>query len=87
MSPEAVLEEIKRLTRLNRLILRSHARERMKVRHVKLGDIRCALLSASSARWQHEQETWRIEGGRDLDEDDLVVIVALEADVIIVTVF
>jgi len=45
------------------------------------------LLSATSASWQHDRETWRVDGGVDGDGDDLTVIVDLEADVIVVTIF
>jgi hypothetical protein len=30
---------------------------------------------------------WRVEGGRDRDGDDLTVIVDIEADVIVITLF
>jgi hypothetical protein len=87
VSDERALGEIKRLTRLNRVVFRMHARERMKIRGAVVGDVLNALVSATSARWQHEQETWRVDGGVDCDGDDLTVIVDLEADVIVVTIF
>jgi hypothetical protein len=64
-----------------------HARERMATRGVIVGDVLNALISATSAGWQHDHETWRVGGGVDLDGDDLTVIVGLEADVIVVTMF
>ena len=50
-------------------------------------DLRSALVTATTAIRQPDRENWRIEGGTDNDGDDLTVIVDLEADVIVVTVF
>ena len=33
------------------------------------------------------RKTWRIDGGKDLDGDDLTVIVLFEDGVVVVTVF
>ena len=33
------------------------------------------------------RDTWCVSGGHDLDGDELTVIVAVEADVVVVTVF
>jgi len=68
-------------------VFRAHASERMHSRGATPGDVRAALITARSSRWQADRETWRITGGVDLDGDELVVIVALEADVVVVTVF
>jgi hypothetical protein len=84
---DRVLAEIKRLTSLDRVELRLHAYQRMLERAVTIMDVCSALLSATGVRWQADRETWRVEGGVDLDGDDLVVIVVLEADVVVVTVF
>ena len=46
-----------------------------------------ALLGATSATEQRDRGCWRVQGGVDLDGDDLTVIVALEADVVVVTLF
>ena len=87
MSDAKALGEIKRLTKLDRVIFRMHARERMATRGAVAGDVLNALLSATTASWQHDHETWRVGGGVDRDGDDLTVIVDLEADVIVVTIF
>lgn len=80
------LAEIQRLARLDRIVYTGHALLRMDGRGANPNDVRNALITATSARRQ-ERGTWRIEGGRDLDGDDLTAIVDIEADVIVVTLF
>jgi hypothetical protein len=50
-------------------------------------DVRKALLSATDATYQAHRQNYRVSGGTDTDGDDLTVIVDLEADVIVVTIF
>lgn len=80
------LAEIQRLASLSRIVYTGHALLRMDHRGASRGDVRSALITATSARWQ-ERGNWRVEGGRDLDGDDLTAIVDIEADVIVVTLF
>ncbi len=80
------LAEIQRLASLNRIVYTGHALTRMDDRGASRADVRSALITATSARRQ-ERGTWRVEGGRDLDGDDLTAVVDIEADVIVVTVF
>lgn len=87
MSNAAALAEIKRLAGLGRIHYTGHALDRMDERGATRGDVRSALLSATSAAWQPDRSTWRVDGGADRDGDALTVIVNLEADVIVVTVF
>ena len=49
-------------------------------------DIRQALRTATQARLQWGNR-WRLDGGRDLDGDDLTLIIAFDRVVVIVTVF
>ena len=76
MGPVLVLAEIKRLAELGRIVFTHHARLRMIDRGATV-----------SALPQRERDNWRVEGGVDLDGDDLTVIVDLEADVVVVTLF
>jgi len=81
------LSEIKRLVRIGRVLYTQHARIRMIERGARRRDVENALLDATTATRQSDRDNWRVEGGADLDGDELTVIVALEADVVIVTVF
>jgi hypothetical protein len=65
-----------------------HAYEQMFLRGVRRGDITSALKTARSAIYTAERDTWRLEGGKDLDGDPLVVVVSLESwGDVVVTVF
>jgi hypothetical protein len=79
------LAEIQRLAQLDRIILTRHALVRMDQRGAKRGDVRAALVSATTAVAQ-ARGGWRVDGC-DRDGDALTVIVDLEADVIVITLF
>ena len=87
MSDATTLAKLKRLARLDRIVITSHAGKRMEERGVTERDIRKALLTATAAVYQDDRETWRVEGGVDIDGDDLMLICDIESDVIVVTVF
>ncbi len=50
-------------------------------------DIQEALATATSATFQPNHQTWRIDGGKDFDGDDLTIVVLFEDGVVVVTVF
>jgi hypothetical protein len=79
------LAEIQRLAGLDRIRFTRHAADRMDQRGAKRGDVRAALVSATAAFAQ--DRGWRVEGGVDREGDDLTVIVDIEADVIVITLF
>ena len=81
------LAEIKRLARSNRIRITSHARRRMDERGATERDIRKALLTATAAVHQDDRRNWRVDGGMDIDGDDLMLICDIEANVIVVTLF
>lgn len=81
------LAEIKRLVALDRVLYTHHAQIRMIERGARRRDVEHALLGATSATEQRDRGCWRVKGGVDLDGDDLTVVVALEADVVVVTLF
>lgn len=87
MNDTQALAEIQRLARLGRVRFTRHAFERMDERGATLRDVVAALVSATAAVHQPDRGTWRVEGGRDRVGDDLTVVVALEADVVVITVF
>jgi Domain of unknown function (DUF4258) len=80
------LAEIQRLARLDRIVLTGHAAKRMDQRGAKRSDVRAALVSATSALAQ-DRGGWRVEGGCDREGDGLTVVVDIEADVIVITLF
>lgn len=81
------LAEIQRLARLERIDIIPHARRRMRERSATESDVRWALLTATAALYQGDRDNWRVEGGVDTEGDALTLICALEADVIVVTLF
>ena len=85
MTPAIALATIRRAAMTHQLEIRTHARQRMAQRGVRLADVEHACLSASEAVLQ-PNERWRLDG-RDMDGDTLTVIATMEAGVIIVTVF
>ncbi|HEX4475221.1 MAG TPA: hypothetical protein VH142_09105 [Polyangiaceae bacterium] len=62
------------------------AREHRDGRNVHRADLREGLRTATRARAQ-ENDRWRVEGGIDLDGDDLTLIIVFDAGVVVVTVF
>jgi hypothetical protein len=81
------LAEIKRLVELDRVLYTHHAQVRMIERGARRRDVEHALFGANRATEQPDRGCWRVTGGVDLDGDDLTVVVALEADVVVVTLF
>jgi isoaspartyl peptidase/L-asparaginase-like protein (Ntn-hydrolase superfamily) len=61
------LAEIKRLVQLARVLYTQHARVRMTERGARRRDVENALLEATTATRQHDRDSWRVEGGLDLD--------------------
>jgi hypothetical protein len=81
------LAEIQRLAQLEQIVITPHARRQMKERGATDADVRSALLTARAALRQDDRDNWRVEGGVDTDGDDLTLVCALVADVIVVTLF
>jgi hypothetical protein len=85
VTPEEALRDIRGYAAAGRISYSRHARERMVERNVRAQDVRAALQSASRCT-ATDGGKWRA-GGKDLDGDDLDLIVALESGVVVVTVF
>ena len=79
-----MLEEIRRCS-AGQIVIAGHARARMGERGVTLGDVRHALSNATACKAQPNGR-WRVTGP-ELDGDELVLVVVLEAGVVVVTVF
>lgn len=87
MSDARALEEIKRLVALGHVVFTRHARQRMDERGARATDVCNALSTATSATLQTDRDNWRVDGGVDHEGDGMTVIVDIEADVIVVTLF
>jgi hypothetical protein len=86
VTPAEALETAHRAGATGQFFVSIHARERQGERTAHRADIREALRTTTKAKLQ-ENERWRLDGGTDLDGDDLTLIVVFEAGVIVVTVF
>ncbi len=89
MTSKEALREAQTGARLGRVEVSRHARTRMSQRGVKAEDLRTVIVSATSATEQKEdgEQRWRLEGGKDLDAEELTVVVAFRFGVTVVTVF
>ena len=67
-------------------VLTNHARVRMQQRGIQVGDVANALDSATAASCG-PNGNWKLTGGRDLEDDELVVVVSFNPDTKIVTVY
>lgn len=83
----SALHEIRRLATQGRVIYTRHAEQRMDERRVKRSDVIHALTSATDARWQADRQTFAVTGGVDMTGDELTVIVVIQDDVLVVTLF
>jgi hypothetical protein len=80
MPPAEALERAKAAARVWQVRWRRHSAARSVQRNAQAADIREAILTARTAVWRAEEDTWRLEGGRDLDGDNLTVVVAIEGN-------
>ncbi len=86
MSNTTVLDEIKALVARGSVRFTLHSLTRMSDRGATVDDVTNALTTSTTATSQ-DNGNYRCKGGADLDGDDLTVIVALEADVVVITLF
>jgi len=87
MTPTEALTWIQGMFAANRYALTPHAQQRMRSRHIRFDDLRLAAASATRAVLQPANDRWRVEGGRDMDGDDLTLVVEVRADVLIITLY
>lgn len=84
MTETEALEAIRGMARAGRYSLSRHARTEMYEAKATEEDVREAMINAKSIR-PTEKGRWRIKGP-DLDGDELEVVIAIEDQLIIVTV-
>lgn len=87
MTPSEALAEVHRAGASGDFYVSPHARERQGERSVQRVDLQEAMRTATNATFQSDRDTWRIDGGKDFDGDDLTVVVVFDAGVVVVTVF
>jgi|GEM_PF-1621737 len=87
MTAGAVLKRVRQAARTRQYYVSNHAWDRMNERGVTLRDVQSAMASATSAAWHETEETWRVNGGTDLEGDPLVLCVVVNWDVLLVTIF
>ena len=85
MTPAEALQDIRGFAAAGRIRIEPHARQRMKERGARFSDVEHALVNAARCALQ-ENGRWRVDG-RDLDGDDITLVVVIEAGVVVVTLF
>ncbi len=85
MDAATALVDIRGYAAANRIRILRHAWQRMGERGAQYEDVRHALASARRCR-AADQGRWRVSGD-DLDGDELTLVVAIEAGVVVVTVY
>lgn len=87
MTADEALQEIRRLATQNRLRYTRHARERMAERGAQVADVRHALRGGRSCAASADgSDRWVVEGP-DLDGDGLRVVVVIEDDCVVITLY
>ncbi|HET7504270.1 MAG TPA: DUF4258 domain-containing protein [Kofleriaceae bacterium] len=87
MTDAEALALIRRMVRRGDVVFTRHAQDRMDERGASTDDVCNALVTARTAAHEPDRDRWKVSGGTDLDGDALQVVVAIEADVIVVTLF
>lgn len=85
MTPAQALADVRGYAAAGRFRLTRHARKRCEERGATFDDVGHALTNARTCS-AGEPDRWRVEGP-DLDGDSLTVVVAIEAGVVVVTLF
>jgi hypothetical protein len=79
------LADVRECAGANRIVIVRHAWERMAQRGARYEDVRHALAGAQRCT-AADQGRWKVFG-EDLDGDELVCVVSIEAAVVVVTVY
>lgn len=85
MTAAEALELVKGLAAANRYLVTVHARTRMVERKVTAAGLHRALTQAKSCR-PGTDDAWKVSGP-DQDGDDVDVVVVIEGDLVVVTLF
>jgi hypothetical protein len=86
MTPAKARAEIRRAGVMRRVMFSPHARQRMAQRFVRPDDVYNAMEHHASCKAGDEPGRWKVVGP-DIDGDELTLIVVIEADVVVVTLF
>jgi len=86
MTPAEALGAIRGLAGAYRVVISSHAYQRMNQRGATFQDVHHALVHAQCCVWQAQKGTWKVESA-DLDGDALTLAVVIQDGVIVVTLF
>lgn len=84
MTTAEALDTIRNLASRGRVVFSRHAQQRMQQRNVSYKDAFTALVGAHGC--EVNGENWKVTGP-DVDGDPLTCVVALEDDVVVVTVY
>lgn len=79
------LADVRGYALAGRVEVKRHAAQRMRERRVSAADLRSALTRATRCKAQ-PGDHWRVSGP-DAEGDELTVVVAIEAGVVVVTLF
>ena len=85
-TPREALDAVNEAGKTGRFFVTPHANQEAKECSASRYDIQEALRTACEAKHQPENDRWRLVG-KDLDGDDLTVVIAFDAGVVVVTVF
>lgn len=85
MDSAEALETIWRAATAYRIQYRSHARQWMQERGITPGDVRSALIETHDC--QENDDERRKVTGQDLEGNELTVVLVIEGDLVIITVF
>jgi hypothetical protein len=86
MNPQEAIEKVRRLAIQNRIRYTFHAEyDSMTDRSVSHRDVRHSLSNCEKCTKQEEYK-WKCVGP-DLEDDELTVVVVIEDDLLVVTVF
>jgi hypothetical protein len=80
MEPADAVALAKQLTINGRVTWTTHGRGRGGERSASALDVRSAILTATTAVYRAADDSWRLEGGVDLDDDSLDVVLAFKDD-------
>lgn len=85
MGRKDAIEAIRFAASASRIRYESHARLRMKERSVSREDVRNALMNLKTCKAGID-DRWKVTGP-DLDGDALTVVLVIEGDLVVITVF
>jgi hypothetical protein len=80
MEPADALALAKQLAVGGRVTWSKHGIDRGVQRNASALDVKNAILTATTAVYREENDAWKLEGGVDLDDEPLSVVLAFKND-------